>query len=278
MFLKKLLGRNIWFTLVELIVVITVIAILWVISFLSFSTYNGNARDSIRVEDLSKLQKGLETYLWKNWNYPEPNWVLTDVNFSWSVIWSQWTVWDWLVQSIWNLNKKPIDPLSQKEYSYSVTKNQFKKSFELSSDIEWGNVIAFMADKSYANSTLNSFVKWNYNHFVVRAFTGWIYYAITSPVISISSTYGTWWNINVWSLSWKLIYTNKPNTWISFTPQVIWTWSQLLLSTTQEFIDSIQLSFSWLSSELIYNAINDLNWNSELEFWKKIFTNYLWGE
>jgi len=184
MFLKKSLGRNIWFTLVELIVVITVIAILWVISFLSFSTYNGNARDSIRVEDL------------KNWNYPEPNWVLTDVNFSWSVIWTQWTVWDWLVQSIWNLNKKPIDPLSQKEYSYSVTKNQFKKSFELSSDIEWGNFIVFMADKSYANSTLNSFVKWNYNHFVVRAFTGWVYYAVTSPTISIANTSVIWWNFN----------------------------------------------------------------------------------
>ncbi|EKE26028.1 MAG: hypothetical protein ACD_4C00465G0003 [uncultured bacterium (gcode 4)] len=267
-----------WFTLVELIVVITVIAILWVISFLSFSTYNGNARDSIRVEDLSKLQKGLETYLWKNWNYPEPNWVLTDVNFSWSVIWTQWTVWDWVVQAIWNLNKKPIDPLNQNEYSYSITKNQFKKSFELSSDIEWGNVIALMTDKSHANSTLNSFVKWNYNHFVVRAFTGWIYYAVTSPTISLADTSVIWWSLDILSFSWKLIYSNKPNTWISFTPQVVWSWSQLSLNNTQKFIDSIQSSFSWLSSELNYNTIINLSWSSELDYWKKIFTNHLWWD
>ena len=56
------------FTLVELIVVITILAILWTISFISFTSYNQSARNSIRLDGISKVATILENQkiTWKN--------------------------------------------------------------------------------------------------------------------------------------------------------------------------------------------------------------------
>ena len=48
------------FTLVELIVVITILAILGTISFISFTSYNQSARNSIRLDGISKVATILE--------------------------------------------------------------------------------------------------------------------------------------------------------------------------------------------------------------------------
>ncbi len=68
------------FTLVELIVVITILAILWTIWFISFSWYSSSARDSVRISDLTNIQKWLDLYQVKVWSYPTPDNATT---FSW---------------------------------------------------------------------------------------------------------------------------------------------------------------------------------------------------
>lgn len=50
------------FTLVELIVVITILAILGTISFIQLQGFAGGARDSVRIENLSSLHKGLSLF------------------------------------------------------------------------------------------------------------------------------------------------------------------------------------------------------------------------
>ena len=272
-----------WYTLVEIIIAIVIAWILITISFISYASYNSNARDSARVEDLTNIWKSLEFFSVKSWTYPDPGWTLTNITYSWAILWSQWSVWNNLIQTVWNISKKPVDPLNQNEYRYSLTKNQFEQNYELSSDIEWNDITAYISDKTYAASSWNySLVKWNYNHFVVRAFTGWMYYAITSPVISITATSATWWNPNIMSLSWKLIFTNKPNTWISFTPQVAWSWTILILTSDeiQSFIDTIQSSFVWsdISWEQLYFDLLNQTWTREIDYWAKVFVNYLWWD
>lgn len=50
------------FTLVELIVVITILVILGTIGFISLQGFAGSARDSVRIENLSNLYKGLSLF------------------------------------------------------------------------------------------------------------------------------------------------------------------------------------------------------------------------
>ena len=74
------------FTLVELIIVITILAILATIGFVSFKNYTGNARDSNRLASLENIQKWLDLYQLKVWNYPEPE----DVYLTW--IYKTWSI------------------------------------------------------------------------------------------------------------------------------------------------------------------------------------------
>ncbi|EKE26955.1 MAG: hypothetical protein ACD_4C00107G0001, partial [uncultured bacterium (gcode 4)] len=268
------------FTIVELVFVMVIIAILWTIWFLSFSKYTMNSRDSQRLEDLSIIQSWLENYRLKNWDYPEPSWAWINVAYSWAIVWTQWTVWDNLIQNIWSLNKKPLDPITSKEYSYSISRNQFKKSYELASDIEWDNLSFSPIDKTFAASNFNSNIKWNYNSLITRVFTWWLFYAITSPSITLSNINNTWWTFDILSLSWNILYKNKSNSWIAFTPKIVWSWPtlDLTISNADSFVEWIKTSFSSLSSESNYSSIFSSTWTQQKDIWKNIFVNYLWWE
>lgn len=54
------------FTLVELIVVITILVILGTIGFMQLSGFQGSARDSSRVSDITNISKGLDMLIIKN--------------------------------------------------------------------------------------------------------------------------------------------------------------------------------------------------------------------
>ena len=122
------------FTLVELIVVITILAILWTIAFISLQWYSRDARDSVRIQDIANIKKSLEIFVTESWLYPNPS-DSVDITYSWWIVWSQWTVWDSVVENLWKLNKKPVDPVLATEYSYSRTNN--KTEYELSGILEW---------------------------------------------------------------------------------------------------------------------------------------------
>lgn len=61
-----------WFTLVELIIVIIILIILATIAFISLWDYTMQTRDSKRISDLKNIEKAIEIYKVKNWNYPTP--------------------------------------------------------------------------------------------------------------------------------------------------------------------------------------------------------------
>jgi type II secretory pathway pseudopilin PulG len=54
------------FTLVELVVIIGIIAVLGTIGFINLGGYQRSARDSTRIENLSKLYTGLNQFQTKS--------------------------------------------------------------------------------------------------------------------------------------------------------------------------------------------------------------------
>lgn len=74
---KKILNKNLGFTLVELIIVITILAILATVAFMSFKNYSWNARDGNRISTLKNIETGLELYFVKTWKYPMPEWNIS---------------------------------------------------------------------------------------------------------------------------------------------------------------------------------------------------------
>jgi len=112
------------FTLVELIVVITILAILWTIAFISLQWYSSQARDSKRLSDISNIKKSLELFSLNTWKYPIPDDNFT-VSYSWEILRYQWIVWEQVSTNLSrNLNEKPLDPLTEVEYTYSTTHSQ----------------------------------------------------------------------------------------------------------------------------------------------------------
>jgi len=152
-------------TLVELIVVITILAILWVISFISFQWYTRNSRDSLRITDLGTIQTSLELFITKAWFYPEPTY-LVNIVYSWATVWEQWSVWDSMFTNISQLNKKPVDPITWSEYTYSV--NPSKTKYQLATITEWWRLSKLenniFLTKTYADSkNALAYVLWTYN-------------------------------------------------------------------------------------------------------------------
>jgi len=251
-----------WFTLVELIVVITILAILWTIAFISLQWYSSSARDSKRISDISNIKKSLELFSLSTWNYPLPdNWF--NATFSWKTIWTQWTVWDIVsINLSKNLNKKPLDPLTELEYTYSVTIN--KNEYELLAIYENIDTFSYnnILNKTNASEQIYPKIDGTYNWIVVKTPE----YIIPTPSIingeieesnlELDDT-----NINSQIVTW--IY----ETWvldINFNPV-----ESIDSNSSEEekllVIDAIQDTYSWtiLESEPLYSEL--LSTNSALE-------------
>ena len=98
------------FTLVELIIVVVIIAILATIAFLTLGQYPQEARDVKRLSDKNNIEKALEIYRAKKWEYPkfdEENW--------------QKIFWTWAWEKVnTSLSTLPRDPLTNKLYKIEI--------------------------------------------------------------------------------------------------------------------------------------------------------------
>ena len=110
-----------WFTLVELIIVVTILAILATIAFLTLWDYPMQARDSRRLTDKNNIEKALEIYKVKNWEYP--NFLDKDEDGDivfWDQVWNQ-------VNTI--ISTLPRDPLTNKFYKLEIQPDKIAKVF-----------------------------------------------------------------------------------------------------------------------------------------------------
>ncbi len=108
------------FTLVELVVVITILVILSAIWFSSYSDYLSEARDAQRKADLIQIDSAMKNYKLKRWAYPA-TWSGFNISHWSDVLAVQWVLNNSVV--VWTLDKLPLDPKINKEYSFSTTSN-----------------------------------------------------------------------------------------------------------------------------------------------------------
>lgn len=235
------------FTLVELIVVITILAILWTIAIMAFSGYSKNARDSARISDISNMKKSLELWILQSGTYPDPS-SGTWVTYSWTTVWTQWNFWDSVTSTVGKLDKKPVDPLYNNEYTYSVT--QSKKEYQigavLEKDIALNNPIL---PQTYAATTGEAYVSGTYNGILTTVGTTPVY-IIALPSILISditvtelkniatSTLVYEWQSNLPS-SYKVTGLTMTGTSFAFTPTVVWSGSSLTELNTQTWFQDM---------------------------------------
>lgn len=147
------------FTLVELIVVISILVILGTIAFISFSDYSKNARDSVRVTDISNIKKVLEIFHLKTGYYPTPSGPSKTVSYSGMLAFTEGSFGD-SMGNMGYISKKPMDPrFSDIEYNYSILANRDK--YQLASVLEGGAGISFVP-KAFANSAIFVYVAGNY--------------------------------------------------------------------------------------------------------------------
>jgi len=113
------------FTLVELIIVIIILAIISTIATISYIWYSKSAKNSVRKLDIDTVKKSLSLYYIKVNKYPNPdNYV--DFTHEWILLWKQWIIWEKVIRQLNSVNKVPLDPEYENNYTYSVNYDNSK--------------------------------------------------------------------------------------------------------------------------------------------------------
>ena len=293
--MKKL--KNQAFTLVELIVVITILAILWTIAFISFQWYSSNARDGVRISDINNIKQNLGIFITEKWFYPIPdNW--TQITYSWGTAWTQWTVWDNVTTNLINLSKKPTDPLSNNEYTYSLANNNTE--YQLSYVTEWWlsyNIQLTNQANAATTKTATAKVTGTYNEKLLKVSTGSIDYILAVPSIINSDLSDK--NLQSIIDNRKLVYNNYQNIpdsyknlwytmtwWFDFAPPsnniVVLSWStvSLLWETVKiAFINNLKTIYNTipLNQEPTYTEIiNTTGTNEQVALVDTYISNHVW--
>ena len=259
-----------WFTLVELIVVITILAILGTIAFISLQWYSSQARDSTRISDLSSMKSSLELFNLDAWKYPIPTaWV--DITYSGWTVWTQWTFWETVYANTDKLDKIPLDPITDKEYTYSITSK--KTEFQLAWIIEWWD-IAYNSNQANAWTTeATAYITWNYNWQMTKSLSWETCNVLAIPSIMTNNTSLT--DLTQITSSWSFVYRwhkNLPSSfkwskfkqdwWFDFTPNKILaytdTWSCTVLSSNEtEWITARVNLLKWLQDAYTWTTIKN---------------------
>jgi uncharacterized protein (TIGR02145 family)/prepilin-type N-terminal cleavage/methylation domain-containing protein len=231
------------FTLVELIVVITILAILGTIAFISLQWYSTQARDSTRVNDLASMKSSLELYQLEAGKYPQPTNGI-DITYSWAIVWSQGTFWETVYSNVKKLDKIPTDPLTDKEYTYSVT--TIKTEYQLWGILEWDEV----SFSSAASSPLTGRIR-PLGHPVERG----VLNTETNAWETIANA------IVTWNYNWVI---TKTNSWtlcnILATPSIIT--NDTSVTDLQQIVTNSSFVYRWYK-----NLPGSFNWSKFKQDW-----------
>lgn len=290
------------FTLVELIVVLTIIAILWTIAFITMQWYSASSRDSVRISDMSKISSSLELFNIDAWKYPDPT-EAQPVTYSWWLAWYQWIFWNATFTNVSRLDKVPVDPLTQKEYAYSVLNT--KQEFEIWSILEWDELGLNTVNQTNASEKIAYWkITWTYNWVWLRVNTPSTSYILAVP--SILTSIDLWVETNraleVIIPANELVldnYRNLPSNyvWTSYDSNketsnpdfklvnniLVYEWDVKNLTPTI-LITKLQESYSWTTVALTdataelfkINVTSGLELEKIDNYWINFINNNLW--
>ena len=267
------------FTLVELIVVITILAILWTIAFISLQWYSKDARDSIRISDISSIKTSLELFHLNSGKYPLPD-DKQIVDYWTETLWYQWNFWTTVISSLSrSMSEVPTDPLTAKKYIFSVANN--KNEFEILSLLEWdwialNPLIPLSGEIATAASlVVTPKIDWTYNRVFIKtaSFIVPVPSIVTSEILSWTMTLDSnnissqvvngWENIPE---QWNVISNTWALTWLVLS---VYTWSININTSNSEkeiVIGKIKDAYtaSVLASSDIYEYILATSWEEEI--------------
>ncbi len=297
------------FTLVELIVVITILAILATIAFISLQWYSADARDSTRISDISSMKTSLELYNLDSWKYPSPtNWV--NITYSGWIVWNQWKFWETVFANVVRLDKIPKDPLTDKEYTFSVTSNRFEYQlwWIMESDTISMNNLNKWYEVNAWDIEATAYVAWNYNSIMAKTYSGatcnvlWVPTIITNDTnvtdlqqIINNNSFVYWWYNNLpstfkdskFKYDWGFPFT--PNNVLAYTDtgscsELTSTTSSgtqarvSLIKWLQDSYSGTILSNEWTINNIVNLSINVSNPSSEVvSFASNFVNNVLWS-
>jgi len=204
---------KLWFTLIELVVVITILAILSTVGFMWYSSYLPSARDTNRLSQMEELAKWIQTYTTRHSSLPIPDNQI-EIKTSWNVIAYQWEGWANLLETIW-YNKDWLDPKDKVPFSYMVSSN--RKAYQLMVMLETSqyNQTAFsIINKAWAVDYTKRYPKVFWDDLGILTDTN------NNPIETISSIQNDWF----------LDVVDTTDTYIAHISDeltVIWTWTVL---------------------------------------------------
>jgi len=201
-----------WFTLVELIVVITIVGILSTVGFVSYSWYLTWARDSNRYSQLTKLSDSLQTYAaTKSLPLPDDYIEITSSG-SENTIAYQGYVWNDVLETIDYTNGWK-DPKDDSYFTYYLTKD--RKKLQLLALMEEEIVRSSLTNNSYAVDYENRSPVVYWNKLWVLVSSEEASYNLPAQEVSWNKTNGYL----------DIIHTpNNYKTFIGDTPSE-WTWA-----------------------------------------------------
>lgn len=177
------------FTLIESIIIIVIFIFIIIIWYFGYLFLSLNTRNATRSEDVKTLTNLIESSLSTSGIIPEPsNWV--DIKYwSWT-IWTQGTIWKSVLSNLSeDFKKKPVDPLTQKEYTYSLLNN--KKEYQIKIIYE-GLIESYLVRNANAsNENYYYEIKWNYNWYLASYLDRNILHILSVPSIIAENTSDT---------------------------------------------------------------------------------------
>ena len=239
------------FTLVELIVVITILAILWTIWFISLQWYSANARDSVRIANLTNMDKWLAILQAKDWPLPLPEWSVTTITSSWSHILTQWEFTQSMAEQLLKMSGDITDPVDSINPIYTT-----------SSDKKYYQVALFLEAENLAIANINSRDR-----------------KYSVPTEILQNTHAADWKtfISRWSKLWVIMTDTE--TPVNQTTDIIPP-TTLELNTTTTHIayldESTKIETSWTDlSEVVVTAV--ANAASVVGSCKEVLDKGLWN-
>ncbi len=237
-----------WFTLVELIVVITIVGILSTVGFVSYSWYLTWARDSNRYSQLTKLSDSLQTYAaTKSLPLPDDYIEITSSG-SENTIAYQGYVWNDVLETIDYTNGWK-DPKDDSYFTYYLTKD--RKKLQLLALMEEEIVRSSLTNNSYAVDYENRSPVVYWNKLWVLVSSEEASYNLPAQEVSWNKTNGYL----------DIIHTpNNYKTFIGDTPSE-WTWALIGLEIITQGKLLWKWSFDETSGTSVKNtAANTWNW------------------
>jgi len=150
------------FSIVELIIVVTILAILWTISYFSYIWYTDDAKNTVKISDISRINDASELYQAKTGSFPLPDNKVT-IKYGWNAVWYQWTVWDEFIRNVLEIWEWFSDEYYKVDYTYSVLSSKLDQ-FQVWAVIDWDSSVSYNPIINKANAfNPTSYVVWNYN-------------------------------------------------------------------------------------------------------------------